>query len=68
MMSRAWIDNNYVIVFTDGAIVSFMNYFRTNFSNETISPKLLGMSGELGVESIQRRFNTTYSSIRNKSG
>ena len=39
MMSQ-WISINYVIFFTDKAIVSFMDYFRTNFPNENISPKM----------------------------
>ena len=39
MMSQ-WISINYVIFFTDKAIVCFMDYFRTNFLNENISPKM----------------------------
>ena len=39
MMSQ-WMSINCVILFTDDAIFSFMNYFRTNFPNENISPKM----------------------------
>ena len=39
MMSQ-WININYVIFFTDKAIFCFMDYFRTNFPNENISPKI----------------------------
>ena len=44
-----------MIYFTDEAIVSFMNYFRANFPNENISPKM-HLLEEPTVEWV-RRYN-----------